>query len=449
MLPYKMMSSMLHVVIFIFMLSVISACGGTSDPGSNAEDGEDIKNIPQELPTTDSAEIVIHSPALSRIEDWELLYEPSLTKKFPNYDIKVIPNQKGSTLPELLAARTRIDIFFHAIGSYENFTIPNNLQFDMSELIKAHNVDLGRFEPTLIEGIRQLSGDEMMYSLPVYANNLVLFYNKGLFEKFGVPFPVDGMTWEQTIALGKRMTRVDDNTQHVGLTFAPNLMIRNNPLSIPNADLDNHTPTINSDVRWQRFFQTLFVDAVQQTGLSDYLKENNIFANNNAFRNDHNVAMHVYLMGQAFNLSAQSDVDWDIVSMPIFEEHATGSQIAPVNWGITSMADNKDASMEVLKYLASDEFQTVLANDGKMPVLRTEDTLQLLAQSPIFKDKNYGAVLYHSPASVPVKALYDAELITVYTKYGREVLAGNMDINTALRQAEEEAQKVISDFLAK
>lgn len=446
MLMHKVMRSTLFLVFLILVVSAISACGGASNsdtPDRNAEVSEEAPTIP------DSAEIVVHSPALTSIEGWDNLYAPSLAKKFPNYSFKVIPHQKGSTLPELLATKTRIDIFFHAIGSYENFTMPNNLQYDMTDLIKSHKVDLNRYEPTLIDGIRQLSGDGKLYSLPVYANNLVLFYNKTLFEKFGVPYPKDGMTWEQTIALANRMTRVESGAQYVGLTFAPNLIIRNNPLSIPNADLLTHTPTINTDERWQRFFRTLFVDVIQQTNLSAYLKENNVFANNNAFRADHNIAMHVYLMGQAFNLQAQTDVEWDLVSMPIFEGHPVGSQITPVNWGITSIAENKGAAMEVLKYLASDEFQTVLANDGKMPVLKMEDTLQLLAKSSTFKGKNYGAVLYYPPAQVPAKALYDAELITTYTKYGREVLAQNMDINTALRQADEEARKVISNFLAK
>jgi multiple sugar transport system substrate-binding protein len=314
----------------------------------------------------------------------------------------------------------------------------------MTELIKKHNVDLNRFEPSTIEAIKQLS-DGKMYSLPVYGNNLILYYNKAIFDKFGVPYPKDGMTWTQTMDLAKRLTREDGGVQYLGFGMNPTLTTRMNPLSIPNADLATNTPTINKDDRWKRFYQTFFVDPLATPGSIPTIPDNTTFVK------DKNLAMMAYLSSLITIWTDQlKEVDWDIVSLPSFEDMpGVGSQINSINFGITSIAKNKDAAMEVLAYMVSDDFQTSLSKKGIMPVLKSESVRSVLGQESVFKDKNFQAIFRNKPAPIPPKALYDAELVNVYAKYGTQVWQGTADINTALRQAEEEAKQKITEYLNK
>lgn len=70
----------------------------------------------------------------------------------------------------------------------------------MKDLIKRHNIDLSRFEPSIISALEKMSGGGL-YGLPLYNDRMALYYNKDIFDKFGVPYPKDGMTWDEVIEL--------------------------------------------------------------------------------------------------------------------------------------------------------------------------------------------------------------------------------------------------------
>ncbi len=49
-----------------------------------------------------------------------------------------------------------------------------------------------------------------LYALPRDINSIVLFYNKDLFDRFGLPYPDETWTWKDIISAGKKLT-VDEN----------------------------------------------------------------------------------------------------------------------------------------------------------------------------------------------------------------------------------------------
>jgi multiple sugar transport system substrate-binding protein len=390
------------------------------------------------------AEIVFYSTNNDSVEGFDQRLGTSLRKKFPNYTIKYIQSTKGNSLEELIAAGTRFDIFYQTIGNYEGAVFPNRIEYDMSELIAKHKVDLSRFEPTVMDALKQTSNGKM-YALPVITNNLLLYYNKDLFDKFGVAYPKNGMTWEETSELSKRMSRTDEGTQYFGFTHSPLHTIRMNQLSIPNADLKTNTPTINQDDRWSKFFKTLFLDPVQEAGYTQYLQTTGKIPGSNEFTKTKNVAMYVYIQGL---MGAWGDqVNYDVVSLPVFSDRpGIGSQSYPSYYGITNMAKNKDAAMEVLKYIVSDEYQTELVLRGDMTVLNDPRVQKQLGQGTPYKDKNWQAAYYNKFAPFLPKGTYDAELVTIYGSMGIQLQTGKIDINTGLRQAAEQAQKKIADI---
>ena len=105
--------------------------------------------------------------------------------------------------------------------------------------------------------------------------------------------------------------------------------------------------------------------------------------------------------------------------------------------------------MEVNKSMISDEFQTELSRKGIMPVLNNDGVKKVLGQDSPFKDKNFKAVFFNKFAPIPEKAVYDANMISIYSKYADQVMRNKADINTAFRQAEEEAVKFIETYSKK
>lgn len=443
--------SLCILLMLVMVVSVVlSACSGSGGettaqkPGPSSSPSS-AANTPQ--PSGEPAEVVFYSNNGDPVESFDLRFGNLLRKKFPNYTIKYIMKGPGTNLPELIASGTRFDIFFQTIGNFENFAFASDIQFDMSDLVQKHKVDLSRFEPTLIDAVKQASGGKL-YALPIFNNNLVLYYNKSLFDKFGVEYPRDGMTWDQIAEISKKLTRNDGGTQYVGFTHSPSHSVRMMQLSVPSADLKANTPTINTDDRWKRYFQTVFVAPSQEPSLLNLMQSTNKIPIIDDFVKTKNIAMINYVSSLITVWEEQfKSMDWDIVSMPTFNElPGVGSQSYPSYFGITKMAKNKDAAMDVLNYMVSDEFQTELARIGTMPVLKSEAIQKELGKKSIYKDKNWKSVFYNKFAVIPPKASYEADIAGIYASYGTKVQIGSLDMNTALRQAEEDAKKRIAEL---
>ncbi|MEF3310050.1 extracellular solute-binding protein [Paenibacillus sp. GYB004] len=437
------------VVIMVAAIVLASACSGERE-GKRGGTDSDSSQLQEQTPAKrEPAEVVFYSNNNDPTESFDYRFGNTLRKKFPEYTIKYIQSQ-GITLEQMIATNTTFDIFFQSIGNYENFMVPAALEYDMTELIREHKVDLNKFEPTIIDAVRQASGGKM-YGLPVFTSNLVLYYNKTLFDKFGVPYPKSDATWEETIATAKKMARIEGGVSYFGMTHSQKHMFRLNPLSIANADLASNAPTINKDERWKTFYRTLFMDPFQDSVVTDYMRTSGKIPDIYDFTDKQRVAMFPYLSSLIYAWEQQLKAfNWDIVALPSFSNLPnTGSPSYPTYFGITKTSKSKSAAMEVLKYMVSDEFQMELARKGIMPVLKNDEVLKTFGTESPFKDKNLKAVFEKKFAPNAPKALYDAKLIDLYTSYGLKLQKGELDLNTALRQADEDAVKVIAEALNK
>ncbi|RKN84661.1 ABC transporter substrate-binding protein [Paenibacillus ginsengarvi] len=438
---------MLLFVSCLVVASSLAACSNGGDGAKSSESGKDAvstKDI-----TKEPAEVVIYSNNGDPVESFDYRFGNSLRKKFPNWTIKYIQRAgAGTSLDELIASGTKFDIFFQSIGNFEAQAFPAGIQYDMTDLIKSQKLDLSRLDPTVVDAVKQASGGKM-YGLPIFTNNFVTYYNKTLFDKFGVPYIKDGITWAEMVDTSKKLTRLDGNTQYFGFTHSPVHTLRLNPLSIPNADLTNDTPTINKDDRWKKYFQTVYLEPMRVPGYLDGMKKINKIPDINMFVKDQNVGMFGYLSSLIYVWEQEfKSINWDMASFPTIEK-GVGSQSYPVYFGLTNMVRNKEASMEVLKYMLSDEFQTELARKGIMPVLNSDAVKKEIGKESTFKDKNWNAVYFNKFAPIPAKAGYDADLVNLYVTAGNNIALDKMDVNTALRTAEEEAVKKIQEYKSK
>lgn len=415
--------------------------GGAAGPESKTSEAKDI--------TKDPAEIVFYSNNGDPAESFDYRFGNALRKKFPNWTIRYIQRTgAGTQLQDLIANGTKFDIFFQSFGNFEANAFPAGIEYDMTDLIQSQKIDLGRLDPTVVDAVRQASGGKL-YGLPIFTNNLVLYYNKSLFDKFGVAYPKDGTTWNEMIELSKKLTRLDGGTQYFGFTHSPAHTLRMNPMSIPNADLASETPTINKDERWKTYFDTYYLQPMRVPGYLDGIKAIGKIPDIDMFVKNQNVGMYGYLSSLIYVWEQElKSLNWDIVTFPTIDK-GIGSQSYPTYFGITNMVRNKEAAMEVLKYMISDEFQTEMARKGIMPVLNNESAKKELGKDSPYKDRNWSAVFYNKFAVIPPKAPYDADLVNIYVSFGNNIALDKMDLNTALRGAEEAAVKKIQEYKSK
>ncbi|WP_374017918.1 extracellular solute-binding protein [Paenibacillus thiaminolyticus] len=81
--------------------------------------------------------------------------------------------------------------------------------------------NLGVINNGIVEIQRALDpdGTGLLYGMPIEGTQKALYYNKAIFDKFGVDYPRDGMTWDEIQDLAKQVTAERDGVKYRGLSF--------------------------------------------------------------------------------------------------------------------------------------------------------------------------------------------------------------------------------------
>lgn len=434
------------------MVFLLSACGGgatnasESEPPAEKTSGgtKQAGNAPKEK--AEPVDLIVYSDSGGTVEEFDALYGAAFKQKFPQYNVKYLMKQQGGTLRDLLASGQPIDIIYDSIGSIPGSVIDNGLGYDMSGLIKEAGVDLSRLEPTMVDAMRALSKNGL-YGLPVRYATMLLYYNKDIFDKFGVEYPVDGMTWEETIALGNRLTRNDGDKQYVGFSISEGHYMRMNPFSLPYVDSKSQTTMIDSNENWKKFFQTVLLGPTESSAYQNYFAAKKIskMPSTNEFTKTQDLAMLGWLSGSSF-----TGMNVNVVSMPTFSElPGIGTQAYPTYYSVTSISKHKKEAMEVIAYMVSDEFQMILSKKGILPAVQSEAIKKAFGSESEIKNLNSNAFFHNKLAPISEKQVYDTTIETEYRKDVGKLITRQVDLNTFIRQAGERATAKLKEALSK
>lgn len=426
------------------LFTMATACSGSPGDISAKPPHTEDRGSAVQANNSEPVELVFHSNNGDSPEAFDSLFGNALRKKFPEYTIKYIQSQKGQTLPELLAQKQRIDILFASTPYIFGLAMEADLQYDMSELIKTSKMDLGKFEPTLIDGIRA-AGDGKLYALPVTNMVQVMFYNKQIFDRFGVPYPKDGMIWEDTLELAKKLNRKEGDKQYLGFAASPAHILRGNPYSEPYLDPATEKSTFRNDT-WGKLIEAYFVAPADQ-GYKTQVGQWKRLPNRKDFTDSQVLAMFAFNSQFPFTVPREVEkVDWDLVAMPTFKEKPRlGSAATPFAMAITSMAQHKEAAMKAIDYLTSKETQEDYSKRGIMPVINDPAVKKDYGQQSEFAQKNWQAVFYNQYAPMAKISRYQLLVETIMNTVPLEAVAGTKDLNTALREAAEKADKTVDE----
>lgn len=437
----KVLTGIAKWLLTATLTASLAACGGASpaevSKGDASVKGQDLAKQVSEQPT----ELVFYV-TINGWNDQQFMdtYGTQIKKKFPNYTLKFIPQKDAQTLPGVITAGQSIDILINSIGLTSNFLLAYDMQYDISELIKKYNYDLSRLEPSTVEIQRKLAGGGI-YGLPVSTTSGALFYNKSLFDKFGVPYPKDGMTWDEAYELAKKMTREEKGQQIKGMTMSVQHLMQLNQLSAAPIDSKTSKAMFTSDAFRQAFGNLSRFYKIPGNGLID--NKYNLVSQQESFYKEQNVAMFAALSTTAKQF--KDLVDWEVVQLPTFKEKpGIGPQSYPAYFYISNSSKNKDAAFQVLSYVTSDEFQNYFVKEGNSSILKDQSKIikDFAANDKFVSSKNIKSLL-------PVKFADATEKTKFQTITDKEMLAalvevaGGKDENTALREAEERANKAI------
>jgi len=276
---------------------------------------------------------------------------------------------------------------------------------------------------------------------------MALFYNKDLFDKRGVPYPKDGITWDEYIALVKKMTYNDGGVQFRG-SLPPNPEFIARMKSMPLVDEKTNKSLINNDAfksvleRVHEFYQIpgMVVDGKLPPGQDSFVK-------------DQQTAMYLNWIPDTlgFIQKAGGQLNFDLVGAPAFQDKPgvtidPGAQMMVVS----KTSKHKEEAFEVIQFLASPEVQMILNRSSRLTVLADESIRKdFLADLPLTKGKNIQGALAIKPAKMAPPNPYHVLVAGKINGVVSSLASGAKDVNTILRETQEDVDKAIEQEVNK
>jgi multiple sugar transport system substrate-binding protein len=305
--------------------------------------------------------------------------------------------------------------------------------------MKSHRFDAGALDPSVLEAVKTYSPEGQSLFIPFAINTAALYYNKDIFNKFGIAFPGDNLTWDDALELAKKLTRSDGGVQYQGFDMDTGFMVNNNQLSI--SYISKGADKLNSDglklwfAAMRRFydFPSLSLDKKDVGNRDRFLK---------------NKEVAMYAAGNMFNLLAEAgDLNWDMAALPTFKE-ARGVGLEPNTpyYAISSSSKSKEQAFRAIAVLLDRESQTKQTRNGLLTVLNDTSIKKQVMQDTPFKNKHTEA-LYKNKFAAP-RYVSEYDQFTGVVGLFKDMVVNKTDINTLFREGEESAQKKIDEYKA-
>ncbi|MBD2863499.1 extracellular solute-binding protein [Paenibacillus oceani] len=422
------------LIIILCLLAILSvACSGE---GKTTTESPAVPEQ-QQKPVT----LTVFTPASNgSLEQFTKEFGSDIQKKFPHVSFDYVGGAKwGVDIPAVLGTNQTIDFVVVQAVSFNHVVKIFDLQYDIEELIKTKKYDLSHIQPNIIEGMRGLTPGGKLYGLPVSTSNFALMYNKDLFDRFGVAYPKDGMTWDEVYDLARKLTRTEEGVQYYGLVTDFVAYSLFNQLSASYIDPATNKAMFSSDPKWTAL--TSNITRFFQTSGMDLSKGWTWDAPSKRFHTEHVAAMNFYAVPPS------STANWDMVTSPVFKDApGIGTQGNPLAFFPTSMSKHKELVFDIMTYLTSEEYQLEKAKEGVLPVLTSNKVRDAFGQDVVgYKDRNVKALVSNKSAIPSLKTDQYADGHGIIAQAMIQVASGVKDVNTALREADEKLNLKIKE----
>jgi len=323
-----------------------------------------------------------------------------LRKKFPDLEVQHLREDLLFNHEEVLkkwGESGRLPDIHLVQGGSLPLLIEKNMCFNLHDFFGNSSIKLEQFETGLLR--RGIGDQGEIFALP-YENTMVfpLFYNKGIFDRFGVSYPEDGMTWSEVIERAKLVTGIKDGVHYYGLDVADLALLR---LQLGTTLLDPVTGEVSvKNNEWRKIAQTLKEIYAIPGNLIPFPNRKRALGFNGYFVRQKVVAMGI-VCASCFD-EADLDFDWDIVSYPVYEDGYGPNIPGSSSLVINQSCPDKQLAFEVLSYLVSEDFQV---NNCKKGVLSSRNDKKIFRrfgeELAIYHNKNIQAIYYNRPAMPP------------------------------------------------
>lgn len=281
------------------------------------------------------------------------------------------------------AARSRLDVMRLA-NSYFPVFVEKNALIPLDEYIERDKaeIDVGDFYPTALMGCE---AEGHICGLPVDIAGWAIYYNRGIFDRAGLPYPPKSWTWETFLDVARKLTQdldgdgiIDQYGAYVKVKMGViELLAGQSGAMILNQD---NSRCLFNTPEGQAVIQLLY-DMIVKYGV---VPPPDVRAGQNLFAAE-KVAMVLLTRGDVTGFRQSLFFDWDVASVPKWPgKEPSALIVGGFNpWVISRNTKLPEQSWRFLKFLTGKEAVKMMAETGGIVPARKS-----IAQSPAFLDMN-------------------------------------------------------------
>lgn len=286
--------------------------------------------------------------------------------KNPNVKIDFIhiPQNYFQKIHLLFASNTAPDVIF-----INNLNLPI---YANANVLEELSVPEG-FYP---QAIKALSYKGKLYAIPRDVSNLVIFYNKDLFDRLNVPYPKENWTFNDFLTTSQKLTK----NNSFGISFEEDIMfflpyLMSEGGGVLSDDLSNLIIEKNeskkglnfyADLRKKYHVAPLKYESASATMAQLFLQEK--------------IAMHLSGRWLVPKYRTDAKFDWDIINFP----HGSVGSVVPLDasgWAVSKYSKHKNEAKKFIDFLASKESCEKFTKSGLIVPARID-----VSESEIFLD---------------------------------------------------------------
>lgn len=443
-----------HFIIIVLLAFIVAACTQT------------IQNQPN--PSTEHVSMkVLHYDESTFFRDYASMF----MVKFPHIEIEFIPFQSSNNesdtpmdyIQELEKAidEHQPDLLWLYPFSYAELA-SRGMLLDLKPLMQKEQYDVTQLASVVIDRLTFL-GEGKLYGLSPQYSSRALFYNKDLFDQYGVAHPHAQMSWKEVLQLAQRFPSdqgVYGFQLYDGLPAAELVkeIGRTKQLDI----IDWQFKRVAGDTAgWKEILQ-MTMEAykagvlLQEDGPRgprieiESLRQNPFIAGRTA------MALYGYAMVETMNQAEQllndSVPNWGVVTAPVDPNHPELSPHYVMNeiFAIAAKADHSDAAWEFIKYVLSEEYAVIKSRSIRNQLYtrslpKDKESLERLEAFTKLKP----AEAYMNRADLELSSAESTALEMMLNEEFSSFLQGAKSAEAALLTIEQKGTQLLSEVIQK
>jgi multiple sugar transport system substrate-binding protein len=348
--------------------------------------------------------------------------------------------------------------------------INENLLSPLDPFIAKDGFDTTKIVPTIFEGIKSVAPDGKLYALAPLFNSSALYYNKKIFNEAGVPYPTDGMTWDEIFNLAQQVSSGEGDSRIYGFSFATYKGVDpfwemgwyTQPLQLRQFDEQGEFMTVDTD-QWEQVWSKVINLRKQNLipGLIDYnapQPENpgpydydNFISGRVAMAISGNYYVNEIMMANkaaATNENIQT-MDWDVVTLPSHPEAPGVGGNIYLNglMGINARAQNTEDAWKFIQFVNGPDWARMKSRSQGFMVSNID-----YIKPKDGADYNIAAFYQMKPAPISDDSAIYRKYPNIYAVQSigqlkfQEALEGKKEVRQALKQWQTEGDAMLKQM---